>query len=70
MQERLQKLGQAIAKTLWQKHRNAGSCRLVVCLAELALDIAEQDEFSRGLLRAAIASLEQLRDSPRASCIH
>lgn len=71
MEERLQKLGQAIAKTLWLKHRSAGPCRLVVCLAELALDLAEQDEFSRSLLRATIASLEKLRsDASPAICIH
>lgn len=52
-------------------HRSAGPCRLVVCLAELALDIAEQNEFSRGLLRATIASLEHLRsDTSPGICVH
>lgn len=61
MEERLQKLGQAIARALWLKHRSAGPCRPVVCLAELALDIVEQDESPHGLLRATNVSLEQLR---------
>ncbi len=73
MQDRLQKLGQDIARSLWLKHRSSGPCRFVACLAELALDVAEQDEFSRALLRAVIVSLEQLRsgsDTAQARFVH
>jgi len=71
MEERLQKLGQAIAKALWLKHRSAGrSVSSYVSPSSRSTSLNRTSSLV-AWLRAAIASLERLRaDNPPAICFH